>query len=107
VPDHVKQFLTQIGVADQPHSGRTLLDHCEGVYRLLREHGETVALAGALHSVYGTVYYTPRYIPTREQVRTVIGTDAERLVYLFCTLERKQISQLGLMAQANALEQRL
>ena len=46
MPDHLRAFLIALGVADQPHSGRTFIEHCEGVYRLLlAEHGYSIALA--------------------------------------------------------------
>lgn len=114
MPEHIRAFLVALGVADQPHSGRTLLDHLDGTYQLLLKDGETVALAGALHSIYGTQFYKPQHMPTRSQVRELIGVDAEWLVYLFCGLPRNQYGgvapeiahQLFLIAQANKTEQK-
>lgn len=113
MPEHVRAFLIALGVADQRHSGRTFIEHLDGTYRLLKVHGETIALAGALHSIYGTHRYKPRNVPTREQVRTLVGEEPERLIYLFCTLPRNrydgvapEIAQaLRLLAEANIKEQ--
>jgi hypothetical protein len=107
MPEHIGQFLVALGVADQPHSGRTFVEHCEGVYRLLElnGHGEAVRLAGALHSIYGTASYQPRVIPTREQVRALIGSQAEMLVWMFCHLKRSQIRALAAIDAANEKEQ--
>jgi hypothetical protein len=107
MPEHIRDFLIRLGVADQPHSGRTFLQHCEGVYRLLlSEHGYDIALAGALHSVYGTESYRPQSIPTRAQVRELVGREAEELAWLFCTLKRKQIRALAWIDRANEMEQK-
>jgi hypothetical protein len=118
MPEHIRQFLLSLGVADQPHSGRTFLEHLEGTYALLQEHGEEIALAGALHSIYGTQFYTPRKQPTREQVRELVGDKAERLAWLFCSLPRSMIKNrppclpeaereaLFLIYEANRKEQR-
>jgi len=106
MPDHLRAFLTALGVADQPHSGRTFLEHCEGVYRLLlAEHGYPIALAGALHSIYGTASYRPRRVPTRAQVRELVGRDTEELAWLFCTLKRSTIRALAAIDRANEMEQ--
>jgi hypothetical protein len=105
VPEHIKKFLISLGIADEDHSGRTFLDHCEGVYQLLKDQGEVLSSAGALHSIYGTRYYRPSVTPTRHQVRNLIGPEAEELVHLFCTLERHQIVRLAKLVEANAREQ--
>jgi len=106
MPEHIRAFLVALGVATQPHSGRTFIEHLDGTYRLLQPHGETIALAGALHSIYGTQYYKPRATPTREQVRALVGAEVEQLAYLFCTLDRKTLKALSLIYIANAQEQR-
>ena len=113
MPEHVREFLIALGVADQKHSGRTFIEHLEGTYQLLKEHGETIALAGALHSIYGTQFYKPRNIPAREQVKALVGDEAEWLAYLFCTLPRGRYSgvdpdtahALNLIREANTREQ--
>jgi hypothetical protein len=105
MPEHLRAFLIVLGVADQPHSGRTFIEHCEGVYQALRAEGEDVAAAGALHSVYGTESYQPRAVPSREQVRALVGSQTEMLVWLFCHLKRSQIRALAAIERANREEQ--
>lgn len=74
------------------HSDRSLLDHLLGTRRLLEEWGCRAAVcdAGLFHSVYGTEHYGPAAVPfaIRERVCELIGVEAERLVWLFCVLDR-------------------
>jgi hypothetical protein len=108
MPDHIRVFLIRLGVAEQPHRGRTFLEHCEGVYRALKAAGEPedVACAGALHSIYGTQSYQPRQVPSREEVRALVGSQTEMLVWLFCHMKRGQIRALAAIERANREEQR-
>lgn len=75
------------------HSGRTLFDHLLGTRHLLEQWGATSALcdAGLFHSVYGTEHFQPATVPVamREQVRELIGPEAERLAWLFCVMCRE------------------
>jgi len=73
-----------------PHSGTTLFEHLYGTYKLLKSHqaDEDTCLAGLFHSVYGTEYYS-RFRIDRDQVKTVIGTEAESLVHMFCNLQNR------------------
>jgi hypothetical protein len=106
MPEHIREFLIALGIADQPHSGRTFIEHLEGVYRLLlKENDCDIALAGALHAVYGTESYRPRRMPAREEVRALIGQEAEALVWLFCMTKRKQLRALSAIDKANEMEQ--
>lgn len=77
------------------HTGRSLLDHLIGTYRLLDAWGapQYVQLAGLFHSVYGTVHFKPTAVrlTRRAEVRNVIGRPAERLAYLFCALDRPKV----------------
>lgn len=75
-----------------PHSGRTLIDHLSGTYRLLQDWGNPaeICLAGLFHSIYGTNIFTVRSasFSDRPTIRAAIGTPAERLAFLFCVSER-------------------
>ncbi|WP_159080335.1 2OG-Fe(II) oxygenase [Nocardia suismassiliense] len=56
---------------------------------------EHVVQAGLLHSIYGPLGFSQQLISRRERdtVRAVIGTDAERLAFLFSALDRDSISR--------------
>jgi hypothetical protein len=88
------QFLIDSGAAHLPHSGRTLLQHLIGTARQLKRHGRPQAevLAGLFHSVYATDYYglAAALSITRASVLTLIGNDAESLVYIFCNLKPRR-----------------
>jgi hypothetical protein len=75
-----------------PHSGRHLLDHLAGTYRLLEDWGNPPATcrAGLFHSIYGTNLFTFRSagLAERAVIRAAIGAPAERLAYLFCQTDR-------------------
>lgn len=79
-----------------PHSGTTLFEHLYGTYKILKSHGadETTCLAGLFHSVYGTEYYN-RFRIDREQIRDIIGIEAENVVYAFCNLKNRDEELLG------------
>lgn len=87
-----KDYLVRMGAGETPHSGRTLYDHLAGVYGLLKRwnNPEPVCLAGLFHSVYGTSAFKKQTIAfsARDEVRALIGDEAESLAYLFCVCER-------------------
>lgn len=85
-------FLSSLGANDTPHGTRTLFQHLQGTWLLLKRHGEreAVCLAGMFHSIYGTnvfkhVTLSAHSLEARAQVQDLIGHEAERLVFLFCT----------------------
>lgn len=77
---------------DYYHSNRSLLDHLVGTYEVLVQwdNPDTVCVAGLFHSIYGveTQHSKPDRFDKRDSVISVIGEASERLVYLFCSLER-------------------
>lgn len=83
-------FLTGLGSHQVAHSGRSLLTHLRGTYRLLRrrEADPEVCLAGLFHSIYGTSIMHSRVASDRADIRARIGVRAERLAWLFCSLHR-------------------
>lgn len=88
------QLLKKYGADVQPHSGRVFLEHLEGTAKLLQNMGCRQALidAGLYHSIYGTEFFKPWNSPTREEVKAVIGEEAEYLAWVFCKLDRKKLS---------------
>ena len=83
-------FLKSIGCDKTEHSGRTLLEHLVGTYKILDEGFAPihVCYAGLFHSVYGTSYFKPKTISLdhRDIVKDIIGEEAENLVFMFCVI---------------------
>ncbi len=86
-------LLEELDAHVTSHSRRTLLEHLQGTHDLLVEWGNEpdVCVAGLFHSVYGTYAFDKRSadMSMREQIRELIGPDAERLVHLFCVTDRR------------------
>ena len=87
-------LLEQLGAHRTSHSRRTLLEHLRGTHDLLEEwgHSPEVCVAGLFHSVYGTYIFEKQSadLSMREEIRDVIGSHAERLVYAFCVSDRRR-----------------
>ena len=81
------RFLRQANTEGMPHSDRGLFDHLLGTRQLLVEWGARPALcdAGLFHSIYSTEHYeqTAVAVTRRDEVRQLIGEEAESLVWLF------------------------
>lgn len=89
-------FLKQkYGLDQNPHSGRSLWDHLEGVYHTLKkwDESETVCTAGHFHSIYGTEIYKNVSVDfsKRKEVADHIGEEAEHLAYLFSVIDRSSV----------------
>jgi len=94
-PKSAVSFLKELGADTVEHrANRYLLEHLIATYELLSawHHEPAIAVAGLMHSVYGTAAFeTACLAPTeRYRVRTVIGDEAERLAYLFSAMKRDQ-----------------
>jgi hypothetical protein len=91
------RFLRKANTDGMPHTDRDLLDHLLGTRQLLVEWEARPALydAGLFHSVYSTEYYGQRAVPLtmRNEVRQLIGDEAESLVWLFCMMRRGTLFQ--------------
>lgn len=85
-------LLLEVGIGDQPHTGKTYIGHLLAVHRLMEEQGcgLDACRAGLFHSVYGTEQFQGFKLPLdgRETVRALIGERAERLAYLNCAMDR-------------------
>ncbi len=88
----LRKTLSNIGANQIQHSGRTLLDHLVGTYDLLKKWGckPQVCLAGGLHSIYGTNAFKKVTVGAqhRPAVSKRFGEAAEKLAWLFCSLNR-------------------
>jgi hypothetical protein len=93
--DDLQKFLKAVGAREKAHSGRSLMNHllCTYDYLKLAGQSQTVCLAGGLHSIFGTNYYTDVTVKPedREQVVNFAGEDAVKLIELFSTQNRPRV----------------
>jgi hypothetical protein len=85
------RMLRSLGYAELQHDSHVpFLSHLIGTRRLLVEWGCRPALgdAGLFHSAYGTEFFEPERAASRAELQDLIGTEAERLVWLWCNIER-------------------
>ena len=89
------RFLRKVGTEHMPHTESGLFDHLLGTRRLLVEWEARPALcdAGLFHSVYGTECYELKAVPLtmRNEVKQLIGDEAESLAWLFCMMRRETL----------------
>lgn len=83
-------FLTAKGAFQTKHSGRRLGDHLLNTFELLIENKapKTVAIAGGLHSIYGTNAFKQITTSDRTEIQQHFGETTERLAYLFSIINR-------------------
>lgn len=86
-------LLEALGAGVTSHSRGTLLEHLRGTHDLLDQWGNPpqVCVAGLFHSIYGTYAFDKQSadMGMRENIRDVIGVQAEWLVYVFCVTDRR------------------
>ncbi|XP_072993271.1 uncharacterized protein [Typha latifolia] len=85
--------LRSVGAGECYHKHGTFLAHLVDVYRILKLWcaPDAVARCGLFHSSYSNSYVNLAIFDphtTREHVQDLIGTQAERLVHLFCVVPR-------------------
>lgn len=124
-------YLISLGVKDIPHSGRTFYEHLCNTEQILRisRQPEHVCNAGLFHSIYGTNFFPQQTTNNRNEIKSVIGEEAENLVYLFCNahrpycwftgndlvlrnstyvrLDNKTLHELRMIESANLIDQQL
>ena len=87
------QYFLQEEAAGIAHSGGSYLAHAIGVYRDLKswDWDEEAARAGLFHSIYGTEIFQDFTLPVsrRNEIKSMIGEQAETLCYLNCALRRR------------------
>lgn len=91
--DQALALLRELGAADIAHPGGTLLAHLQRVYDQLGTWGARPALrlAGLGHAFYGTDGFPTALLPLerRSELASAIGDEAEALVYLYASCDRK------------------
>ncbi|MER5529712.1 DUF6817 domain-containing protein [Streptomyces sp. NPDC002677] len=97
-------LLDDLGAAGITHPGGTLLAHLQRVEEQLAVWGARPALrlAGLCHAFYGTDGFPTALLPLsrRAELVAVIGAEAEALVYLYGSCDRK--ATYPALAQADA-----
>ncbi|MER5434264.1 DUF6817 domain-containing protein [Streptomyces sp. NPDC002588] len=85
-------LLTDLGAADSPHPGGTLLAHLRRVRSRLADWGagSDLQLTGLCHAAYGTDGFPRPLLPLdrRGELAAVIGDAAEAGVYLYAACDR-------------------
>jgi hypothetical protein len=91
--ERAEELLTDTGAGAIPHPGGTLLAHLRRIRALLESWGapEDVQLAGLCHATYGTDGFGTALLLLDERPRLVaaIGAEAEALVYLYGSCDRR------------------
>lgn len=91
-PDVLFAALQSLGAGELAHLNGTLATHLRGTATLLRDWGapEPVCTAGLYHAAYGTDAFCAALASPamRHNIRDLIGTPAEELVYLYGACQR-------------------
>jgi len=89
----ISELLASRGADRISHPGGTLLAHLQRVHALLAQWGArpAVRLAGLCHAFYGTDGFAAAVGDSsrRDELAAVIGQEAERLVYLYASCDRR------------------
>ena len=89
------KLLDRVPVEDMEHFGRPFKEHLIGTHDLLDRwrNSAIVCLAGLFHSVYGTRTFPTAALSTesRDDVRSLIGEEAEALVFVFGMSDRRHL----------------
>jgi hypothetical protein len=77
------------------HGVQSLEQHLFNTFDILTAWQQPlrVQYAGLVHSVYSTDAFTHQTfkVTERDQVRALVGNEAERLAHLFCTIDRREL----------------
>src|SRR5260370_31802079 len=91
----VLALLAERGADEVPHGRSSLLRHLTSTQAILERWAQPahVRFAGLLHSVYATDAFAHALVgpSDREAIRELIGAEAERLVFLFCSIDRRDL----------------
>ncbi|GAB2587076.1 hypothetical protein GCM10027168_19810 [Streptomyces capparidis] len=91
--DRAVALLRELGAAGIAHPGGTLLAHLQRVHGRLAGWGARPALrlAGLCHACYGTDGFPTALLPAdrRAELAEVIGAEAEAIVHLYASCDRK------------------
>jgi hypothetical protein len=104
----IQKFLTEIGAHKDKHSGGTFQGHLLRTYDAIKANGwdNNLACAGAFHSIFGTNIYKKQTLTAdqRDQVVSIIGEEATRLVELFRDVKRPTALEQALANKTTTVE---
>ena len=90
-------FLEKFGADNVDHSEEDLMSHLTNTHQILVEWEASQSLcdAGLFHSIYGTEAFQTQVVPDehRQEVAALIGAEAEKIVWHFCTMKRATLSE--------------
>jgi hypothetical protein len=93
--EHKFAALESLGAAGFEHKNGTLHTHLLATYELLKRWGASSALcdAGLYHSAYSTAGFNKTMVALdlRSDIASIIGKDAEAMVYLYCACDREVV----------------
>lgn len=92
--------LAALGAGDFAHINGNLMEHLDGTRALLEEWAAEPYLqdAGLYHAAYGTDGFDTSLVGRnqREKIASVIGDEAEAVVYCYCACDREHFfKQIG------------
>lgn len=89
------EALKSLGAGDFQHLNGSLETHLKGTESILKGWGanEMLRTAGLFHAAYGTAGFDESMVSLsqRKEIASVIGNDAETLVYLYCSCDRDYV----------------
>ncbi|MGH8544998.1 MAG: DUF6817 domain-containing protein [Gammaproteobacteria bacterium] len=95
--DQALAKLSELGAHELKHINGDLAKHLNGTYNLLVQWGnpESLCMAGLYHAVYGTDGFPDQLVPLdqRETIATLVGSEAEKLVYFYGACDRSYFYQ--------------
>jgi Rps23 Pro-64 3,4-dihydroxylase Tpa1-like proline 4-hydroxylase len=94
------------------HSKSNFLEHLINTFNLLKKwkQHDDLCFAGMFHNIYGNKYFNPNLNVNREDIKKLIGENAEELVFKFVNTDREKIIEMAdkdliILAAANQYEQ--
>jgi len=96
-----------------PHSKSNFLNHLINTFNLLKKwkQHEDLCFAGMFHNIYGNNILNANLNVNREDIKKLIGNNAEEIVFNFTNIEREKIAEsnnkdLIILTAANSYEQK-
>ena len=87
------------------HKHSTFLDHLLNVHNILRlwEQTPKVGRVGLFHSAYSNSYvnlalFYPNQDSERDEMKKLVGSDADLMIHLFCVIDRQKVVVKTLLA---------
>jgi hypothetical protein len=106
-------FLYNKNCHNIQHSHSNFINHLIGTFNILKKwkQPEDLCFAGMFHNIYGNEYFNPNLNINREEIRNLIGENAENIVYEFVNCDRTKINEknnieLIILNLANSLDQK-